>query len=142
MTAVVTGGYVTFRVGERVLAAPLVEVREVLRLEGLDALPGMEAPLAGVMHVRGVPLPVLDVRRGGGRGDVLVVLRDGSPCGIAVDAVVAVRAESELAAVEGGLPPGLPAYVTAVLHDGGRPVLLVDLDALVRLLGGPAHPQT
>ena len=127
-----TPGYVTFRLGEREFATPLTDVREVLRLTGLEPLPGMEPPLAGVISVRGNPLPVLDVR-GGDRvgGDVLVVVRGGEPCGIAVDAVTAVRGGNELhAAADTGIA-GLPSYVVEVLRDERGPVLLVDLEKLV-----------
>jgi len=127
-----TPGYVTFRLGEREFATPLTDVREVLRLTGLQALPGMEAPLAGVIQVRGNPLPVLDVRTGDRlSGDVLVVVRNGEPCGIAVDAVTAVRGANELHAAGDTGIAGLPGYVVEVLRDDKGPVLLVDLERLV-----------
>lgn len=127
-----TPGYVTFRLGEREFATPLTEVREVLRLTGLEPLPGMEPPLAGVISVRGNPLPVLDVR-GGDRlsGDVLVVVRGGAPCGIAVDAVTAVRGGHELHPSPDSGTAGLPGYVVEVLRDENGPVLLVDLERLI-----------
>lgn len=127
-----TSGYVTFRLGEREFAAPLTDVREVLRLSDLQELPGMEPPLAGVIQVRGNPLPVLDVRSGDRlSGDVLVVIRAGEPCGIAVDAVTAVRGAHELHQAGGTGIGGLPGYVVEVLRDEKGPVLLVDLERLV-----------
>lgn len=134
-----TPGYVTFRLGEREFATPLTDVREVLRLTGLQLLPGMEPPLAGVISVRGNPLPVLDVRSGDRlTGDVLVVVRGGAHCGIAVDAVTAVRGPHELQpSPETGIA-GLPSYVVEVLRDERGPVLLVDLERLV----GSLEPVT
>jgi purine-binding chemotaxis protein CheW len=132
-----TPGYVTFRLGEREFATPLDLVREVVRLGGLEVLPGMEPPLAGVIQLRGNPLPVLDVRvadrRGdsAAEGDVLVVIRNGEPCGIAVDAVTAVRGAGELKPMEQGSVAALPGYVVEVLRDERGPVLLVDLERLV-----------
>ncbi|MDQ1687388.1 MAG: purine-binding chemotaxis protein CheW [Frankiaceae bacterium] len=135
-----TPGYVTFRLGEREFATPLAEVREVVRLTGLQVLPGMEPPLVGVIQLRGNPLPVLDVRsldrRGSDQtpGDVLVVVRNGEPCGIAVDTVTAVRGAGELHSTNEGSVGALPGYVVEVLRDATGPVMLVDLERLVASL--------
>lgn len=130
-----TPGYVTFRLGEREFATPLTDVREVLRLSGLQPLPGMEPPLAGVIQLRGNPLPVLDIRVGDRlTGDVLVVIRDGEPCGIAVDAVTAVRGSHELHDAPDSGIGSLPSYVVEVRRDERGPVLLVDLELLVSSL--------
>ncbi|HVB27637.1 MAG TPA: chemotaxis protein CheW [Mycobacteriales bacterium] len=130
-------GYVTFRLGERCFATPLDEVREVVRLRELEALPGMQAPLAGVIVLRGVPLPVLDVRpEGAGRagGDVIVLERAGGEAvGVAVDAVLAVRGEHEFAEARSAAPANLPSYVVEVLQDATGPVLLVNLERLLEL---------
>ena len=135
-----TTGYVTFRLGDREFATPLADVREVVRLMALEPLPGMEPPLAGVIQLRGNPLPVLDIRSSstpstaGRSGDVLVVIRSGEPCGIAVDAVTAVRGAGELRPTSEQALSALPAYVVEVLRDERGPVLLVDLERLVSSL--------
>lgn len=129
-----TGGLVTFALGEREYATALSCIREVVRLEGLADLPGMTAPLAGVLDLRGTALPVLDLRLGGvdARGDVLVLEGDGeeSLVGVAVDRVRAVVAADELG--KGG-PAGdeLPSYVVEVLRGATGPVFLVDLPRMV-----------
>ena len=69
-------GFITFRLGDRNFACRLDEVREVVRLDGLDVLPGMTPPISGLLELRGNPLPVVDLRgadsalgaRGRGRG--------------------------------------------------------------------------
>lgn len=138
-------GLVTFRIGEREYATPLADVREVVRLDGLADLPGMEPPLAGVLDLRGTALPVLDLRRAaapGDRGDVLVLERehvdgteglvDGSTVGVAVDQVRAVVAAEEL--VPAGARPDqgvLPSYVVEVLRGSDGVVFLVDLVKMV-----------
>lgn len=138
-------GLVTFRLGEREYATPLADVREVVRLEGLADLPGMEPPLAGVLDLRGTALPVLDLRRGavaGDRGDVLVLERDaadgtgglvdGSTVGVAVDQVRAVVAPGDLAPAGAAVDQGvLPSYVVEVLRGPGGVVFLVDLARMV-----------
>ncbi len=137
-------GYITFRLGDRNLACRLDEVREVVRLDGLDVLPGMTPPISGLLELRGNPLPVVDLRGGAGttrniagvRGDVLVMASGIDAIGAIVDQVIAVHDEDELVS-SGERPSGLPDYVIEVLrHDGistgrGGPVLLVHLQALL-----------
>jgi chemotaxis signal transduction protein len=117
------------------MACRLDEVREVVRLDGVDALPGMAAPFSGLIELRGVPLPIVDLRaESTSRGDVLVLAEDGGgSLGVAVDRVVAIRTEAELRQTNAS-PEGLPGYVTAVLADAvtGATILLVAPRALAR----------
>jgi chemotaxis signal transduction protein len=129
---------VTFRLGLREFATSLVSVREVVRLQGLADLPGMTAPTAGVIEVRGVALPVVDLRPDAGPdgpGDVLVMERPSQQqrlVGVAVDQVRAVIDSDEfpLAGAPGG-DEALPAYVLAVLRGPHGVVFLVDLPTMV-----------
>lgn len=130
-------GYITFRLGERQLACRLDEVREVVRLDGLEVLPGMTPPISGLLELRGNPLPVVDLRGADGvRGDVLVMASGVDAIGAIVDQVTAVHDEDELVS-SGERPSGLPDYVIDVVrHVGistgrGGPVLLVSLQALL-----------
>jgi purine-binding chemotaxis protein CheW len=138
-TTAVVRGYVTFRLGEREFAAALDGIREVLRLEGLAVLPGMEPPMAGVVELRGSPLPVMDLRPAGSvRGDVLVLADGEHAIGVAVDGVIAVRDVDDLRpGPDRAVPSGLPSYVVEVLRDAvlDKPVLLVDLRRMLDLVG-------
>jgi purine-binding chemotaxis protein CheW len=139
-------GYVTFLLGDRELACRLDEVREVVRLAVLDVLPGMVAPITGLLELRGNPLPVVDlrtIRAGAGetspdgqaarRGDVLVLATGVEAVGVIVDRVTAVRDADELVSHGEARPAGLPNYVVDVLRRPGfpGPVLLVDLRLLL-----------
>lgn len=145
MTTVGTGtapGLITFSLGQRDYATPLAAIREVVRLEGLADLPGMQPPLAGVLDLRGAALPVLDLRVGAGadtRGDVLVIDRPGSTggVGVAVDRVSAVVDRAELPPSGAGAEEGvLPSYVVEILRGRSGPVFLVDLEQMVEAAGG------
>jgi purine-binding chemotaxis protein CheW len=129
-----TPGYVMFRLEQRTFALRLNEVREIVRLEGLERLPGTRAPMAGVIVLRGNPLPVLDVRAAGARedaGDVLVMEVDGDPVGVAVDQVLAVLASDDLPEGAETPPKSLPPYVVGVRRTATGPVLLVDLHKML-----------
>ena len=132
---VTTPGFVLFRLGERTFATPLTDVREIVRLVGLEPLPGTKPPLAGVLVLRGTPLPVLDVRdsvehRAADGGDVLVMDVEGDNVGVAVDEVLAVLHPDELP--EADRPARtLPSYVVGVRRHQGAPVMLVDLHLLL-----------
>jgi purine-binding chemotaxis protein CheW len=133
------GGYVLFRIAEQTFATPLDEVREIVRLEGLERLPGSRPPLAGVIVLRGAPLPVLDVRASAAedteaadvRGDVLVMDVADDTAGVAVDEVVAVLSPDELPEAAEAAPRSLPSYVVGVRRHAGQPVLLVDVHRLL-----------
>jgi chemotaxis signal transduction protein len=129
-----TSGYVMFRLGERSFATPLDEVREIVRLTGVHRLPGAQKPVAGVIVVRGIPLPVVDLRAPGAPdddGDVLVIDVAGGATGVAVDAATAVLRPDELAPVDDGPTAMLPSYVVSVRRHAGVPVLVVDLNLLL-----------
>jgi chemotaxis signal transduction protein len=129
----VSVGFVMFRLGERTFATPLDEVREIVRLQGLERLPGTTPPLAGVIVLRGAPLPVLDVRAAGApddSGDVLVIDTGADTVGVAVDEVSAVLHPDELPPGDAA-PKALPGYVVGVRSYGCRPVLLVDVRGLL-----------
>jgi purine-binding chemotaxis protein CheW len=133
-------GLVTFRLGERDYATPLAQVREVVRLHGLADLPGMAAPLAGVLDLRGTALPVLDLRPGGGAGGDVLVLEQpsGGPVGVAVDSVRAVVRDDDLPPTGSADRGVLPDYVVDVLRGPDGIVFLVDLPAMVDAARVPA----
>jgi len=145
VSAPTSAGFVTVELDGTEYAVPLSQVREVLRMGALSGLPGLPGPVAGVLDLRGTALPVVDARRGRDQnpaGDVLVlVAADGALTGLAVDAVRAVVAESELSGSDADAgtdrgagaargPHGLPAYVTDVRRRNGRLVYVVDALAL------------
>jgi purine-binding chemotaxis protein CheW len=137
-------GYVTFLMGGRELAGRLTEVREVVRAVGIEPLVGARAPVTGLLTLRGVPLPVVDLRSAADPhdlGDVLVVVAEGAAdqevLGLAVDKVLAVLDEGDLVPLGGDKPPAgtLPSYVLETRRNAaGRAVFVVSLRALAGLV--------
>jgi chemotaxis signal transduction protein len=137
-------GYVTFLMGGREMAGRLLEVREVVRAVGIEPLSGARAPVTGLLTLRNVPLPVVDLRSAADPhdlGDVLVVVAEGAPehevLALAVDKVLAVLAEADLVPLDGDRPPAglLPSYVIEVRRNAaGHSVFVVSLRALAGLV--------
>jgi len=132
-------GFLTFVMGGRDLAAPLDQVREIIRAVGVQPMPGVRAPVTGLIELRGRSAaggrPADGGRRGRGRRRRRDVARARGPVGVAVDRVLAVVEAGALVSDEGPRPIGLPAYVIEVVRttdEAFRPLLLVDL----RLLAG------
>jgi chemotaxis signal transduction protein len=127
-------GYVMFRLGQQTFALSLNEAREIVRLNGLEQLPGTKAPMAGVIVLRGNPLPVLDLRAAGSSyetGDVLVMDVAGDPVGVAVDEVLAVLSAEDLPEAAEAPAKALPSYVIGIRRRAGVPVLLVNLQRML-----------
>jgi chemotaxis signal transduction protein len=127
-------GYVMFRLAQQTFALSLDQTREIVRLNGLERLPGTRAPMAGVIVLRGNPLPVLDLRAVGtpdNQGDVLVMDIAGDPMGVAVDEVLAVLSANDLPEAEEPPAKTLPSYVIGLRRNAGIPVLLVDMQRML-----------
>lgn len=124
--------YVTFRLGGQAYATRIGAVREVVRLAELAVLPGLAPPVAGVLDLRGVSLPVVDIRAGRGPGDVLVLSSGEADYGFACDEVLAVVGEETLAEESSGTMSSgtLPPYVEAVLRGPDGAVFLVDVERM------------
>lgn len=134
-----SAGFVIFRLDQQRFGLRLETVREILRLDRLTPLPGMSPPMAGVLVVRGNPLPVVDLRAESprdGQGDVLVIDAAVGAVGMAVDQVIAVLSAADLPASEARLPTALPSYVVGVRTTANGPILVVDPH---RLLDGCAE---
>jgi purine-binding chemotaxis protein CheW len=130
----VIAGFVMFLLGQQSFALGLDDVHEIVRLDGLEQLPGMQPPMAGVIVLRGTPLPVLDLRAAGaaaGTGDVLVMDLEGSATGIAVDQVISVVSAASLPEADEPMSATLPPYVIGIRRGPSGPVLLVDLRRLL-----------
>jgi purine-binding chemotaxis protein CheW len=127
-------GYVLFRLAAQTFALSLDQAREIVRLQGLERLPGTRPPMAGLIVLRGTPVPVLDLRGAGAaddEGDVLVLDVAGDPVGVAVDEVLAVLPAEALPEAAEAPARTLPSYVVGLHRHAGRPVLRVDLQRML-----------
>lgn len=140
-----SGRWLSFRLGGQLYAAPLSQVSEVIRDGELTPVPGADADLLGIRHLRGRIVPVLDGRRrlglpeadGDDPGQVRLVMMSHGPhlVGLRVDAIgdLVTPNASEIAPP----PPGGTARqddpVHGVLPWQGGFVALLDVRRLCRL---------
>ena len=95
--------FIVFRLGDQEYGLPIASVDEIARPpERLTRMPKAPAFVDGVMNLRGVVVPVVDLRkrfgiaseRATGGGRILVLSLGGGKTGFVVDAVSEVRAHS------------------------------------------------
>ncbi len=133
---------VTFRLDRQTYALPLEAVLQIVEMVTITPIPQLDHGIAGVINVRGTPMPVLDARRLLGlpaaprqlHTPIILAQAGTQPVGLIVDEVLAVLTlpAREIARPSEFLPPGLEA--AACLHGlliaPNGTVLLIDLDRL------------
>ena len=124
-----------FMLSDEEYALDILEVKEIVRLQPITAVPRSPAWVKGIVTLRGVIVPVFDLRARLGLAEVphgpdtriVVVLRGGDPAGLIVDRITQVM-RAPLPAVE---PP--PQTIGQVEAEFLRGVARVN-DRLVILL--------
>jgi purine-binding chemotaxis protein CheW len=110
------------RVGSRVCALPIGNVRETMRVRPIESIAGAPSYVLGVSIIRGVPVPVVDLAKlvgasGGGEWSRFVTLSaNGRPLALAVQGVLGVHelAHSDLQKVSPLLDPSRADVVKAL----------------------------
>jgi purine-binding chemotaxis protein CheW len=154
-----TGSVSTPAVGERARRFVIVEaaglrcaidaswVREVTVAGAVTSVPGAPRSFLGLMNLRGAVLPILDLAAAMGpsrftpraRSAFLVLDPVGSSeqgmAGLAVEAVLGMAEVSldEIEAVPAFASPAPPGLLEGTSLAGGKPMLIVDLPALLSL---------
>jgi purine-binding chemotaxis protein CheW len=115
----------------------LLRVQEVVRMQPVVAMRGADPAVLGVMNLRGRVVPVLDVGRwlggapvsAGEAARVVIVERDDELIGVLVSAVHEVATLSD-DRIEPPLPGTDPGPILGIGRHNGRPVVLLEADAL------------
>ena len=135
----------TFVVGGETYGVDILHIREIIKMRTLTEVPRTPAFVIGVISVRGLVIPVLDLRARlriqnpplPRAARILVVDRDGEPFGLLVDAVSGVVrfTESEiepppatLNVADGSFLSGIGRYMSGRRQ---RMVILLALDEVV-----------
>ena len=131
---------VRFRVQRQQLAIDVMAVDEVMQPREVSTVPGQPSFVAGVIHLRGEYIPLVDMRdrfgvpREGNESDKIVVVRGAEfRLALAVDGVGEVEKidPDELSAppVDSGL--GGPQSLIAVFTRDEEMVMLLDVETLL-----------
>jgi purine-binding chemotaxis protein CheW len=135
------GEYLTYRLGAEEYGVDIQKVQEIRSCETPTRIPGAPAYVKGVVNLRGVIVPIVDLRLklGCERADynpftvVIVLAVHKRVVGVVVDAVSdvldlqadAIKPPPEMAAAHGA------DFVTAIASVGDRMLMLVDMDSLL-----------
>ncbi len=135
------GEYLTFRLGGEEYGVDIQKVQEIRSYEAPTRIPHAPPHIKGVVNLRGVIVPIVDLRTRLGCDSteytaftvVIVLAVAGRVVGTVVDSVSDVL---DLPASEIKPPPGLPGdgerdFITGIAASGERMLMLVDMEALL-----------
>jgi purine-binding chemotaxis protein CheW len=137
--------FITFTLGAEEYGVDIMMVREIKGWTDTTALPKAPPYVRGVINLRGIIVPILDLRVRFGMGVteptpmhvVIIVNTDTRTSGLLVDAVsdiVSVEPSSVRPVPEMGLPIG-DQYLEGLVALDNRMVTLVSLDRLMAMDG-------
>jgi purine-binding chemotaxis protein CheW len=133
--------YLCFRVADEEYALSIMAVKEIIKPRDVTEVPRMPAFVTGVISLRGVIIPVIDmrlrlslpVRVASGRERIIVLRTDTVFCGVLVDEVVQV-ARIRKADIEE--PPAVLEeidrdFVRGLGHFDNRMLILLNLETII-----------
>ena len=143
------GEYLTFRLGGEEYGVDIQKVQEIRSYEPPTRIPHAPSHIKGVVNLRGVIVPIIDLRTrlGCDSADytsftvVIVLAVGGRVVGAVVDSVSDVL---DLPAADIKPPPGLSGaaagadgdFITGIAAAGERMLMLVDMDILLADVAG------
>ena len=143
--------YLAFLVGDEEYGVEIERIREIIKVRALTEVPHVPPFIIGVIAVRGVVLPVIDLHArlrlshdGMTRAArFLIVRRDEELFGLLVDEVrqVVRLAENEIEPPLSFLASGEGDYVAGIGRAHGRMVILLNLDNVLRFDVRPQRGQ-
>jgi len=131
--------FTIFNIGEDTFGIDIASVVEIIKVQKIFSIPGLPGFLTGVMSVRGIVMPVIDLRlrfgmKPSGRKERIILVRFGHErIGFLVDGI------SEILMLEGpdihpapSLFRGFKAeYLTGLGKKGEQIILLLNIDNLL-----------
>ena len=149
LVATETIRFLLCKLAEEQYGVPMDVVREVIRWRTPTPVPGTPSTVVGMLHHRGMILPVIDVRSLVGLNQtaptrstrIIVVEHNTIQAGIVGDAVADIVHVDD-ATIE-PLPSSLPSahaqYLTGLLVHDEQPVALLDLAAVFATITADKH---
>ena len=133
--------FVIFSVDEQIYGVEILKIKEVVSYQKITPLPNMKAFIKGVINLRGVILPVFDLREKFKLPEttytsfhaIIVMEVSGRVMGVIVDEIsdVVDLLPEEVQAVS-SLPPGVQAeYMKGIGKKESELIVLLDVDRLL-----------
>lgn len=135
---------VTFMLGGEEYAVDILSVQEIIRMTEITSIPNAPEFIDGIINLRGVVIPVLDLRMrfsmekvaATGQSRIIVVRAHGLVVGLVVDKVMEVlRLRSDIIDSAPGIVTGKAGadFIEGVGKLDGRLLILVNLDKVLTL---------
>lgn len=132
--------YVTFSLVSEEYALPILKVREIVPLRSIRSIPGTPRYVRGVMDVRGLIIPVIDLRArlgldasDGTRAEVVIIVKLAwDMVGFVVDGVsdILTIAREDIEPVTGAAGLGDQRFIRGLARTGERLIPLLDPEAV------------
>jgi len=143
--------FITFRSGEQEFGADIMVIREIRGWTETTALPHSPDYVRGVINLRGVVLPVVDLKSRLGRGAtatdikhvIVVIQAEGRTIGLLVDAVsdILTVTTAEIQATPELVRDEQAAFVEGIAVLGERMVTILSMNRLAASLVASEHAQ-
>ncbi len=144
-SALKTGKYLTFGLAEERYGVGILDVKEVVGMSDIRALPRMPDFIKGVINLREKVIPIIEIRQKFGMGSVaytdrtciiiveVSALKGSTYMGIVVDKIfdVAVVAESELQDTPDFGPSVNIDYIIGIAKKKDFVIILLDIDQIL-----------
>lgn len=131
--------FAVFRISDEVFGIPIERVVEIIKLQKVFTVPGLPDFLSGVMNVRGLVIPLIDLRKRFGTGPsgkkerIIVVRFEQEKLGFLVDEVKDILSVS---AQEMTKPPSIfkgfkTEYIMGLGRKDGNIIIILNIDNLL-----------
>jgi purine-binding chemotaxis protein CheW len=135
--------YLCFRVADEEYALNIMAIKEIIKPREVTEVPRMPDFISGVISLRGVIIPVMDMRlrlslpvRGAkGRERIIVLRTDAGFCGVLVDEVVQVARirKADIEEAPAVLEEIDREFVRGLGHYDNRMLILLNLDTIINI---------
>ena len=135
--------YLCFRVADEEYALNIMAIKEIIKPREVTEVPRMPDFISGVISLRGVIIPVMDMRlrlslpvRGAkGRERIIVLRTDAGFCGVLVDEVVQVARirKADIEEAPAVLEEIDREFVRGLGHYDNRMLILLNLETIVNI---------
>lgn len=136
--------FLCFRVADEIYGINIMDIKEIIKPREVTEVPRSPAFVLGVLSLRGIIIPIIDMRRRlglsseepSGKERVVVIKSNNSFSGLLVDEVIQV-VQVQLGALEAA-PTVLDGidrdFISGIGRSGGRLIIILNLETIADIL--------